>query len=65
MTADTKNQQINWKKAYHASQKDGIFRSDSNGGETMARKSNVAPFKTASGSLACRKILADFLQSIA
>ena len=31
----------------------------------MARESDVALIKAASGSLACRQILADFLQSIA
>ena len=31
----------------------------------MARKPDVALFKTACGSLACRQILADILQSIA
>jgi len=31
----------------------------------MAREPYVALFKTASGSLACRQILADFIQSIA
>ena len=31
----------------------------------MARESDVALFKTASGSLACRQLLADFFQCIA